>query len=657
MTAAELALEVGYPSARHALRPPPRLSLSDWAERHFYLSAESAAEPGRWKSLPYQRGILNAITDPSVTQVSVMKSARIGYTKCINAAVGYYMHQDPCPIMVVQPTIEDAQGYSKEEIAPMLRDCPELARLVPEPSTRDSNNTILLKKFPGGALQLVGANSARGFRRVSRKVLIFDEPDGYPVSAGVEGDPIQLGIRRTEYYWDRKIIAGSTPTIQGRSRIEQLFLAGDQRRYYVPCPDCGAMQVLQRKSFAWPRGKPELAVYVCIACGSEVEHSHKRDMVEAGEWRPGPHPQFPDSPTPAPFDGHASFHIWAAYSYSPNASWGQLFSEFTAATHAGPEHLKTYINTVIGEPWQDKGEAPEWHRLYSRRESYPIGSCPKGVLFLTAGVDVQKERLVYEIVGWGRDKRSWSIESGIIPGDTSDTAKGPWPALHAMLQREYPRETGPALSIAMLAVDIGFNGQIVSGWCRQYPMNRVIAVFGAPSAHVLIGSPSRVDVNVSGRRMKGGYKAWPISSSMAKSELYGWLALRAPTDEGRAEGQTDPPGYCHFPEYGEEFFRQLTAEQLVSKKHRGYTVFGWEQIPGRENHFLDARVYARCAAALAGLDRFKESDWAALERAVGEEPRVAAEVPGQTEPSNPEPAPAKPRWVQRRQGSWLRKDH
>src|SRR6185295_6671455 len=214
-----------------------------------YLSAESAAEPGRWRTLPYQREIMDAITDPSVVKVSVMKSSRIGYTKCINATIGYYIHHDPCPMMVVQPTIDDAEGYSIEEIAPMLRDCPALAALVPKPKSRDGNNTILRKRFPGGSLSLVGANSARGFRRVSRKVVIFDETDGYPPSAGTEGDQIQLGIRRTEYYWDRKIIAGSTPTIAGISRIERLFLAGDQRRYYVPCPHCAFMQVLQFPRF------------------------------------------------------------------------------------------------------------------------------------------------------------------------------------------------------------------------------------------------------------------------------------------------------------------------------------------------------------------------------------------------------------------------
>jgi phage terminase large subunit GpA-like protein len=608
-----------FERARQVWRPPPRLMLSDWAERYFYLSPESSAEPGRWRTIPYQRDIMNAFTDPTITRVSVMKSARVGWSKIINACAGYYIHQDPCPIMIVQPTIEDAQGYSKEEIAPMLRDCPALAAIVPEPKTRDSDNTILAKRFPGGSLTIIGANSARGFRRVSRKVVLFDETDGYPPSAGSEGDQIQLGIRRTEYYWDRKIGDGSTPTDAGRSRIESAFYQGDQRRFYVPCPHCGEFQVLVFKHLRWPRNKPELAAYYCIQCGAEIQHAQKFEMVRAGEWRPGPHAQFPDAPPPLPFHGHASFHIWAGYSFSPNATWAQLAKEFTDANHRGAEHLKTFINTALGEPWQDRGEAPDWERLYQRRDSYAFGTCPLGVLFLTVGVDVQKDRLIFEVVGWGRDKRSWSIDAGVLPGDTSDaTSRGPWQQLEALLGRKFRHESGLDLSIAMLAVDSGYNTQIVYAWARKFPMSQVIAVRGVASAHVLIGLPSRVDVTASGRKMKRGYKVWAVGINQAKSELYGWLALQPPTEDARKEGELDPPGFCRFPEHSEEYFKQLTAEQLVPhRSNKGYTAFAWELIPGRENHFLDARVYARAAASVVGLDRFGDSDWQTLERTLG----------------------------------------
>ena len=609
--------------AASAWRPPKRLKLSEWADEHFYLSAESAAEPGRWRTIPYQRGIMDAISDPGVEQVTLMKSARVGYTKILDATVGYYMHMDPCPIMVVQPTVEDAEGYSKEELAPMLRDCKALAELMPNPSARDSNNTILHKIFPGGSLSVVGANSGRGFRRVSRKVVLFDEVDGYPPSAGAEGDQIKLGIRRTEYYWDRKIICGSTPLVAGHSRITEMFEAGDQRRYYVPCPQCGHMDFLsfreqERGHFMrWPDGKPLEAFFVCRKSGCVIEHQQKRDMVAAGEWR-----------AEVPFRGHASFHVWAAYSFSPNATWGQLAEEFVEAKKGGAEKLKTFVNTVLGETWVEKGEAPDWQRVFLRRERYPIATVPVKALLLTAGVDVQRDRLVWEVVAWGDDKASWSIDAGVIPGDTSkEGADGPWPKLDELLDRTWPGPGDADYRIRLLAIDSGFNTQMVYNWARLHPMNRVIACKGISTAKTLIGSPSSVDVTVRGKKMARGYKVWPVGIDIAKSEFYGLLRLELPT----ADGGEPPPGFCHFPEHGEDYFKQLTAEHLVSTvNRRGFRVYEWQVLPGRENHWLDCRVYARAAAALAGLDR----------HAAGR--RVAASAVVHAAPPGPAAGPSSP---------------
>ena len=467
-----------------ALRPPPRLSLSEWADRHFYLSAESAAEPGRWSTLPYQRGIMDAVTDPAVEYVSLMKSARIGATKMMNATIGYHMHQDPCPILVVQPTVEDAQGYSNEEIAPMLRDSRVLSEIVGEPTAKTSGQTILQKQFPGGSLSMVGANSGRGFRRVSRRIVIFDEVDGYPPSAGAEGDQIKLGIRRSEYYWNRKIIAASTPLIAGASRIEEMFEAGDQRRYHVPCPQCGAMDILvfqagdRGHAMTWPDGEPEAAYFICSANGCVIEDKDKRSMLEGGEWQPE-----------AEFSGHASFHIWAAYSLSPNATWGQIAAEFVEAKRQGPEKLKTFVNTTLGETWQDRGAAPDWERLFARREPYPIGSVPARVVCLTAGADVQKDRIVYEVVGWARTKESWSVDAGVLMGDTADEAT--WSQLDELLDRPFVGPDGELLRIAKLAVDSGYNTQVVYNWCRRHPMTRVIACKGMATARTLVGTPSK----------------------------------------------------------------------------------------------------------------------------------------------------------------------
>ena len=583
-------------SALRVLRPPPRLTLSQWADAHFYLSAESAAEQGRWKTLPYQRGVMDAITDPRIERVSIQKSARVGFTKIINAAIGYYIHQDPCPVMVVQPTVEDAKGYSKEEIMPMLRDCDVLARLVGEQKARAAGSTILAKMFPGGSLTMVGANSGRGFRRVSRRVVIFDEVDGYPPSAGSEGDQIKLGIQRTAYYWNRKIVAGSTPLLAGSSRIADMFLAGDQRRYHVPCPHCGHRDFLSFRERAdgrghfmqWPDGKPEGAYFVCRGNGCIIEHRDKFAMVEAGEWI-----------ADAPLERHASFHIWAAYSYSPSATWGSIATEFTEATRGGSEKLRVFVNTVLGETWQDKGESPDWERIYARRERYQIGTVPAGVVAITAGVDVQKDRLVAEVVGWARTKESWSIEYVELHGDTA--AQPVWAQLDALLARTYQVDgTDARMAIGMLAIDSGYNTQQVYNWARRHGPSRAIPVKGVANARVLLGVPSAVDVLQSGKRIRRGHRVWPVGVDVAKGELYGWLRLPPPEP-----GEDHAPGYCHFPEYDPEYFRQLTAEHLVpvtNKKTRRVR-YEWQIQAGRQNHVLDARVYARAAVAQLGLDR------------------------------------------------------
>lgn len=635
------------------LLPPPKLSLSEWADRHFYLSAESAASPGRWRTLPYQKGILDAITDPTVERVSVMKSARVGYTKCINAAIAYFIAQDPCPILVVQPTIEDAEGYSKEEIAPMIRDCEVLTPLVgatppkrrrphgtgkarKESTAKSSAETILSKSFPGGVLSMVGANSGRGFRRVSRRVVIFDEVDGYPSSAGSEGDPIKLGTRRAEYYWNRKIIAGSTPLIAGASRMEEMFAEGDRRRFYVPCPHCGHMDFLRFSGrsddeghtaghvMRWPKNNPQAAHFMCPKCGCVIEETSKRSMLEAGEWR-----------AEGEFKGHASFHIWAAYSLSPNATWGQIAVEFIEAKAGGPEKLQTFCNTVLGETWKIRGEAPDWERLFMRRETYKLGTVPPGPVVLTCGVDVQRDRFVFEVVGWAKNKESWSVAAGEIHGDTA--LDSTWAKLDELLARTFPGE-GRELSITLLAIDSGYNTQRVYTWARRYPMSRVIATKGVSGAKALVGAPSPVDVTIRGKRKARGYKVWPVGVDIAKSELYGFLGL--PLGDGES-----PSGYCHFPEHDEDYFQQLTAEHLVptmNKRTRRVT-FAWHVIPNRENHILDARILARVAVSVLGLDQLPAADQVVKHAPAASSSSTTPAAAPAAPPPTPAPAPAAPK--------------
>ena len=591
--------------AMGAWRPPPRLSLSKWADRYFVLSSESAAEPGRWHTLPYQREILDAITDQNVAQVAVMKSARVGYTLMMSAAIGYYMHQDPSSILVVQPTVDDAKNFSKETIAPMLRDVPVLSRLkfrdIEEKGSgpKGASSTLQHKAFPGGILSLIGANSGAGFRRVSRRVVMFDEVDAYPVGgAGNEGDQIELGLKRSEAFHNRKAIAGSTPLIAGASRIEDLFLAGDQRRYHVPCPTCEHMDFLTFDRHAtrghrmrWPDGddgkpEPQKAYFECSGKGCRIEHKDKRWMVERGQW-------IPDNPGAA----ERSYHLWSALSYSPGATWAQIAARFIKA-HKDPKKLQTFVNTELGETWKERGEAPDWERLYLRREQYQIGSVPDGPVVLTAGVDVQQDRFMYEVVGWAPNKESWSIEAGAIWGDPSHEST--WTKLDELLNRTFAGSDGALYSIAKMAVDSGAFTQQVYNWGRRHSMSRVIATKGAAGRRTLVDSPSPVEVNVNGKKLRRGYKVWTVGVDIAKTELYGWLRLTVDKDGA-------PPGFCHFPEYGEDYFKQLTAEQLVTvtNKRTHRTQMEWQVLPNRENHYLDARVLARAAAFVLGIDRIK----------------------------------------------------
>jgi phage terminase large subunit GpA-like protein len=579
---------------------------------------------------------MDAISDPRIWRVTWWKSARVGATKILNATIGYYMDHDPCPIMVVQPTVEDAQGYSREEIAPMLRDCPRLAGLVADKS-RVSESTILHKSFPGGSLSMVGANSARGFRRVSRRVVMFDEVDGYPPSAGLEGDQIKLGIKRTEYYHDRKVIAASTPTDEGVSRIAPMFEEGDQRRYHVPCPHCDHMDFLVFRSredrrghvMRWPDDQPELAYFECAECGCDIDEVHKFEMLERGEWV-----------AEAEFSGHASFHLWAAYSMAPNATWGTIASEFVEASRKGADALKTVINTTLGETWKPRGEAPSWERLYRRREPYPLGVVPEPVRFLTCGVDVQKDRLVYEVVGWSLDRQSWTIEPGELYGDTADMAT--WRQLDELLDRPWPTEGGETLQIRKMGVDSGYNTQQVYSWCRTKPISRVIATKGVSEARVLVRSATVVDVTKGGKKIRRGYRVFPIGVDLAKAELYGWLRLEPGIDE------PTPPGYCHFPEADAEYFKQLTGEHLVSvRKRNGAKVHEWHVLPGRQNHWLDCRVINRVCAAIMGIDRVKAGTKGA------QAPAKAAQRPREARrEGRNRPAKGGGGWLQPRRG-WL----
>jgi len=583
-------------SAYAAFKPPKKLTLSEWADEYAYLSAESSAEGGRWHTLPYQKAMMDAITDPKIEQVTVMKSARVGYSKILNHIIAYHIHQDPCGIMVVQPTIEDAAGYSKEEIAPMIRDTKVLTNLVSDAKTRDSNNTILQKQFPGGVLSLVGANSARGFRRVSRRIVLFDETDGYPASAGTEGDQIKLGIARTQYFWNRKIVAGSTPTIKDFSRIERLFEQSDQRRYYVPCCHCGHMQYLRWPNMRYQDDDPSTASYACEECGALIPHSKKRWMVERGEWR-----------ATQPGNGrHAGFHIWAAYSYSPNAEWSNLVEEFLLSKN-DPEQLKTWINTTLGECWEDEYASKvgaEGLMERAANEKYEKGVPPKEVLILSLGCDVQDDRLSMSLWGIGRNEEMYLVDRKVIYG--SPARADLWKQMDEVLMDKYKNEDGVELKIDAAAIDTGGHfTQEVYQYVRERSHLGLIGIKGmGQKGKPPIGKPTKVDINFSGKALRKGVQLFPVGVDTIKTTLHNRLKDAELGD-----------GYIHFyPTITTDYFQELTAERQVLRYKHGYQERVWVKKSNARNEALDEMVYAYAAFCRFRQRYDRRTIWDQLEK-------------------------------------------
>lgn len=585
--------------AKEAFRPPPDLTVSGWSDQYMYLSPETAAEAGRWKTIPYQKGILDAFSDPNISTVVCKKSARVGWTKILNNVIGYHIHQDPCSMLVVQPTIEDAQGYSKEELSPMFRDTPALRGSISESKSRDSKNTILKKSYTGGNLHIIGANSPRGFRRITVRVVLFDEVDGYPPTAGTEGDQVRLGIRRSDTFWNRKIGIGSTPTTKGASRIDDWWESSDQRHYYVPCPHCKEMQVLKwggvdaEHGIKWPDGEPQNAYYQCEHCSEAIDEGWKRWMVERGRWV-----------AHKPESRIAGFHIWAAYSYAANASWGQLASEFIDCK-GDPLKLKTFINTILGETFEERGDAPDWEKIYSRREFYQRNIVPKGGLVLVGATDVQKDRLEVEIKSYGRRLESWSVDHRVIYGDPAGDKV--WSELDGILDEVFVTEEGFKTKMRMMAVDSGgHHTTYVYNFARKHGVDRVMAIKGRDRSDGVLGKPSTIDYDWKGRKIKKGVHLWHVGVNLVKSEIYSHLRLQK-SEDGY------PPGYMHFPDYDPEYFKQLTSEYMARRRVGSSYRYVWVLPGGVKNEALDLNVYCRAVAARLHLDYFTDQHWDNIE--------------------------------------------
>lgn len=593
--------------------PPPNLTISEWGDQNYVLPEEHGG--GKWKTKPFQVGIADAMCDPEEERVTVMKSMRVGYTKIVDLAIGYYMDADPSSMLVVQPTIDDAEGFSKDEIAPMLRDVPALKGKVSR-----EDDTLLKKVYPGGSLTLVGANSPTGFRRLTVRIVIFDEMSAYPVNTGKDGDPVRQGEGRTFSAFNRKIIAGSTPTIAGSCRIEKEFQRSDQRYFHVPCPHCGHKHILQWSNFRWPEGKPEKAHFICPSCREPIEEIHKKSMVGSGEWRSiRPFTCCEVEQKPAKWDkkgrpicsecgkvhisGHAGFHIWAAYSDLPNAKWSKLV-KYWLEVKDDPDEKVVFINTIRGETYRETEEEVDWKPLYDRREPYGDehdGLVPEGVRIILATVDTQDNRLELTTVGVGEGEELWLLNREVFMGapDNPETLK----QLTRYLDRSYTHACGFSIGITACAIDVqGHYYDTMLAYCAQNS-DRCVAIRGGNDyAAPAIKPPSRTNV--------WKIPLYTLGINNIKNRIAKRLRFKYP---GRF--------FIHWPlsnQFEADYFEQLTAETVVTEYKNGIPYRVFKNPTKARNEAWDLLVYAYAllwifnpdlSEVIGGWNEEDEEDW------------------------------------------------
>lgn len=557
--------------------PESSLTVSAWADTYRYLSDERAALPGRWQTdrVPYLRGIMDAVTRPDVREVVFMKSSQVGGSEVANNIIGYYIHIEPSPILYVCENEAKARAWSQESLATMIRDTPVLNALVEDPRERDSGNTISGKKFPGGHLAIAWATSAAQLSSRPRRIVLCDEVDGFGTTS--EGDPISLAEARTKTFADKKLIKISSPRDKETSRIEPAYEASYKGKYHVPCPHCGEFQTLEWSRIKWEENPLE-AYAVCAHHGCVIEHEDKLAMLQKGRW------QFEGD-----FRGTIGFYIWEGY--SPFVTWGEMATAFLKKK-AKLDELRAFVNTSLAQTWEERETEIEIGQLPDRCEDYEA-EVPAGALVLTAGVDVQGDRLEFEIVGWGRDGESWSIYYGRLAGDPAK--RDVWEELKAELARDFTGVDERALRVQCACIDSGgHHTDEVYRFTHENRGRRWFAIKGA-------NTPGKPLISKPTLQGKPPVKLYTLGTETAKDTFAAQLAVLEPG-----------PNYCHFPAlfdetgepiYNEAYFQQLRSEQATTQYQRGVSRRVWRKIkPSMRNEALDCRVYAMAALAILNPD-------------------------------------------------------
>lgn len=582
--------------SRHGLKPLPKTSVSEWADTYRMLSAGISAEPGRWRTsrAPYQKEIMDAFTQPGIHRVVVKSASQIGKSDLMNNVIGRFAHLDPAAIMMIQPTIDMAQDYSKSRIAPMLRDTKVLNNLFYDvkqkgaavSKTRDGNNTILSKLFPGGRLIMCGANSPAGLASRPIRILLADEVDRFPDSAGSEGDPVDLAAKRMTTFWNRVMGLFSTPTNKGASRIDAEYNAGTQEEWQHQCPNCGEYHTLRYQDMiADAKGQDNgkggtlyivsTVMWRCPDCGFEFSERQMKDAAQ----------QYVAQNPDAIQNGIRSFFV-NAFS-SPWVTWPEIMKEWLEA-RGDPEREKVVMNTRFGESYEQIGAFENEQIFLKRREVYGA-ELPDGVLVLTAAVDTQDNRLEYEIAGWGRGEERWGIQKGVLLGVPD--SPNVWNQLDIVLDKVYRFADGRGLTVTRTFIDSGGHyGDAVYEYCRQRYYQQRFAVKGASiSGQNLIYKYSKASLKSGGTIplvLLGVDSGKQYIMDRLSMELPGAKTMHFPLDDMPTDSGLTARGY------DEIYFKGLISEQLVPRKVHGQVVYRWENVAkDRRNEPLDLAVY------------------------------------------------------------------
>jgi len=591
------------------LQPDPELWVDEWSDEYMRIPRDTgAAEPGKYRTArtPYAREPMRCLSPAHpCKRVITMVASQLMKTQIALNWIGALIHMSPSNILTLLPSLALAKRVSAR-IGKTIAATPELRARVAASRSRDARNTMDTKEFEGGTLYATTAGSASNLAELAAKYIYGDEIDRWDVDVDEEGDPIELAeTRGSTFGRNAKFYFSSSPTIKGASRIADLFETSDQRHYYVPCPTCGHMQVLEWESLLYSADF-QTVHYKCSSpdCDVLIEEHHKGEMLTKGEWR-----------SHAQGDGETvGFHLNALYAPLGWTSWADLAKQYEKAKRAQDrgdlEPMQVFYNTRLAKVWDSAVEQTKAEVLQARalQEDYVLGTLTVGVLVLTCSVDVQANRLEVMVIGWGVGMERWIVDFKVIPGDPADQRT--WDLLDEVLKARYRHPCGVALGILATGIDSGgHHTHEVYQFCRVRRWRNIFALKGAskPGKPVIAQRPSLVDVTWKGQTERNGAELWMIGTDTAKD----WIYNRYGFESG--------PGAVHFAkDLPDEFFQQCVAERKIARYVKGYKRIEWVKGKADRNEALDLQVYNLAMAYYLGLHRYGEQDWDKLRQAMAQ---------------------------------------